>query len=572
MAVSTGNMDWQKRYNQFEPELGVAINQLISLAPDVYEKSGVQQTDDANLKLIAMETQAFNLLEQGKKVAAADVLFSNEYEKQKQIYSKGMEASTNAIRSRLEEKLKVYRQRIILGGWIASLCFGLLMMTWGVILWLMKKHLIERKRIEEELRNYKDHLEEQVDQRTQELNQSLQQVEQQNTTLLASNRKLEDLKGTKEQLLENLSVLDKTHLRALKSIHEELLQIPGSSSELIKKAFREIYEIDEILRPINILYDEGRLIQSKRVLLAETNKKQQIIAKMALGGTGVEMDIASSLEEGQQLLGQSSYDLLCVNSELTALGAIAHQQSPEMQIVLMTSQNASVYLPLLNQYPFLSNIVSRNDEDRSFTLKNITTTISKLMIQDLFGLEKYLNWGVDVHSHPVTHSEEREELINKMESYFQKLGVRPSMIKKSEMVAEEFLMNAIYDAPHDSMGNPLYNHMSRTDSLQLKEEEQGRFRYACDGFLIAISVEDPFGALDRQTILDYLESCYSGKAGTLQKGKGGAGRGLFQIMETSDLLIINVKHQVKTEVIAIFNIDPNKPKSENNTSFHYFSG
>jgi len=57
-----------------------------------------------------------------------------------------------------------------------------------------------------------------------------------------------------------------------------------------------------------------------------------------------------------------------------------------------------------------------------------------------------------------------------------------------------------------------------------------------------------------------------------RKTKGGAGQGLFEVIETSDLVVINVKPKVRTEVIAIFNIDPNKPKTPQTTSFHYFYG
>jgi len=158
-----------------------------------------------------------------------------------------------------------------------------------------------------------------------------------------------------------------------------------------------------------------------------------------------------------------------------------------------------------------------------------------------------------------------------MESYFKQLGIRLRVLNKANMVVEELLMNAIYDAPVDAEGKELYNHLLRTEPVVLKPEEQGTLSYACDGLLLAVSVEDPFGALDRQTILDYLQSCYEGKAGTLNQSKGGAGRGLFQIMETADLVVMNVNPHLKTEVIAIINIDPNKPKTDQTTSFHYFS-
>lgn len=408
---------------------------------------------------------------------------------------------------------------------------------------------------------------------TQEIEESYQKLEQQNTKLAASNRKLEDLNTTKEQLLKKLSNLQDTHLKKMIGIHDELLlTADNQTKKLIQQSVREIHHINEIIQPITNLYLSEQAIQSKRVLLAETDKKQQIIAKMALGGTGVELDIVSDLQEGNYLLNQNEYDILCVNIELIKLTLSAIKYNKNIQSVLMTSEDASVYLPIVREYPYLSNIVSRNDVDRSFTLKNIITTISKLVSHDLFGLEKYLNWGVDVQQYPIRCSRDREKLVDKMKDYFNKLGVRRSIITKCEMTAEELLMNAIYDAPVDADGKSVYNHLPRTVDIELKPDEQGKFKFACDGVLLAISVEDPFGALDRKTILDYLQSCYDGKFGSLNQSKGGAGQGLFQVIESSDLVVINVKPKVKTEVIVIFNINVGKARGDKTTSFHYFYG
>ncbi|MGK5093096.1 7TM diverse intracellular signaling domain-containing protein [Deltaproteobacteria bacterium TL4] len=406
------------------------------------------------------------------------------------------------------------------------------------------------------------------------LTQSHKQLEQQNTELLASNHKLADLNSTKEQLLTNLGVLESTHLLKLKNLHEDLINDvshdTGFTKETIIQALRQIHMIDEIIRPINALYRSEKAIKNRRVLLAETNKKQQIIAKMALGGTGLELDIASTLDEGKKFLEQGHYDMIFLNKELIDLGKLAVEKNSQIRSVFMTSDDAPVYLSLLAQYSFLSNIVSRNDEDRSFTLKNITTTVSKLITQDLFGLEKYLHWGVKVTERPIVSSSTRSELIDEMEDHLNKLGLRRPVISRCAMIVEELLMNAIYDAPTDVHGHSIYNHLPRTITVELKPEEQGLFRYACDGSLLAVSVQDPFGAFHRKTILDYLGSCYEGRAGSLNKNKGGAGQGLFQIIETADLVVFNVKPNVRTEVITIFNIDPEHLKNDKTTSFHYF--
>ncbi len=415
-------------------------------------------------------------------------------------------------------------------------------------------------------------LEQKIRERTKQLNSSLAELEQKNTTLAASYQKLEDLNHTNHQLLQKLGALHEVHLKSLGSWLDNLLKsLNPSDQKLAQDTLREIHHIEEMLQPIASLYFSEKAIKNKHVLLAEANKKQQIIAKMALGGTGVTLDIAETLEQGQELLDQQAYDILFVDSEFIELTAHAYQKYPKIQSVFMTQDEPSHYIQILKDYPFLGNIVSRNPEDRTFTLKNILTTVSKLTSQNIFGLEKYLSWGVDIHRHAVTCSQTRGELVDAMEADFKLLGIRRNMLTRCKMVAEELLMNAIYDAPVDVHGKQLYNHLPRTTPVQLDGEQSGTFRYACDGLLLAIAVEDPFGALDRETILTYIMECYSGGQ-TRMKQEGGAGLGLFQIMEMSDLLVINVKPRLKTEVIALFNIDPNKPKTNSNKSLHYFYG
>ncbi|MBF0350595.1 MAG: response regulator [SAR324 cluster bacterium] len=408
--------------------------------------------------------------------------------------------------------------------------------------------------------------------KTQDLNVSRQRLEQQNMELLASNRKLEDLNQTKEQFLQKMYKLSDIQFPSLKqNIITLSEQIPQESQELRHEIQRQMYEMEESLRPFHSLYLTEKAVRNKRVLIAESDKKEQILAQMALRGTGMELDVVSCMEEGEKLIHEQKYDIICTNAELLDLIPVAMKKDPEILSLLMTSEDVSVYLSILKQYPFLSNIVTRNNADRTFTIKNIITTVSKLISGDLFGLEKYVSWGVDVSEFEITGSKERVKLTNQMEANLKQLGIRRSITDKCVLIAEELLMNSVYDAPVNADGSMRYNHLPRTQQIQLKPAEYARFRFACDGILIGISVEDPFGALTRQTILDYLESCYAGKAGSLNTEKGGAGRGLFQIMVSSDLMVINVKPQVRTEVIAILNVDP-KISNDSHTSFHYFFG
>ena len=88
---------------------------------------------------------------------------------------------------------------------------------------------------------------------------------------------------------------------------------------------------------------------------------------------------------------------------------------------------------------------------------------------------------------------------------------------------------------------------------------------------MAVAVDDPFGALNRSTILNYLERCFAEQiASDTPAEKGGGGNGLFQIIQSSSLVIFNVHPKFRTEVIAIFNINIQINKISVHPSFHYF--
>ncbi len=173
----------------------------------------------------------------------------------------------------------------------------------------------------------------------------------------------------------------------------------------------------------------------------------------------------------------------------------------------------------------------------------------------------------------VKSAKTRHELKDQMVAHLKSMKVRTTIADRCFQVAEEMLMNAIYDAPIDGAGKALYNHMSRKDDVHLKPEEFSSFEYCTSGQIVAISVSDPFGGLTRETLLNYLDSCYNGRAGEIndQAGdKGGAGRGLHLIVESADLTVFQVKRGKCTRVVSYFWQKEN-PLGENpQLSFTYF--
>lgn len=430
---------------------------------------------------------------------------------------------------------------------------------------------------QDQLRHANQELEQKVEDRTSALKMKTddlinvnQKLESRNTEVTASHRKLEELYANRSRTMEHLQSLYRDHLIPLRFSLDGLSETGDQNTKRsTQEARTEIEQAIQLLEPITSLYSAELAMKSKRVLLADSNKKQQINVKMALGGTGVKLEIVDSVEASKKL--DSEFDILFVDSTMLEVASAALAKNPGTKVVLMTSQPVPNYLPDLLKLTYMPNIVSRSDEDRTFTIKNIMTTMTKLISQDLFGIEKYLAWGIETHSHAVKHSKDRAVLIQNMEQYFEGLGVRRTNRERMAAVAEELLMNAIYDAPADANRKSLYNHLPRTVDVTLAAEHQGKFRYATDGMFCAVSVEDPFGGLSGATILKYLQSCYGGEAGTYNVQKGGAGRGLHQIVENSDLVVFNIQPGRRTEVIALFNVDP-KANPIDYPTFHLFIG
>ena len=90
MAAFTGDLQWENRYRRFEPQLDAAIKEATALAPGAHSGEAAAETDAANIKLVEMENRAFDLVRQGRAEEAKAVLFSDEYETQKQVYAQGM--------------------------------------------------------------------------------------------------------------------------------------------------------------------------------------------------------------------------------------------------------------------------------------------------------------------------------------------------------------------------------------------------------------------------------------------------------------------------------------------------
>lgn len=195
-----------------------------------------------------------------------------------------------------------------------------------------------------------------------------------------------------------------------------------------------------------------------------------------------------------------------------------------------------------------NHVITGDDEPDDAEL---VVTSGKLASGDIFGLEKYLAWGVRVSDLEIATYEEKRAALIAVTASAREAGARRPMVARVESVVDELLMNAMYDAPAAARGEVP---QLPTDVLE-RVAAPARLRWASDGRHFAVSVEDRFGALVKGAIVDHLQRARAERGRPRGTGEaGGAGLGLYFIVSSVTRFIANVDPGHRTEVIGLFDL------------------
>ncbi|MBW8015022.1 MAG: PAS domain S-box protein [Planctomycetes bacterium] len=152
MAAATGDKQWEKRYRQFEPKLDAAIKSLEKLAGETFDSKSAVQTDKANVKLVEMENQVFKLVGQGRLDQAQAIISGNDYRRQKELYSDGMQRIASDLENLISSNLESHRKKALISVVSLLVSLPLLALLWLLVLQNMRRHLKERLLAEEALK------------------------------------------------------------------------------------------------------------------------------------------------------------------------------------------------------------------------------------------------------------------------------------------------------------------------------------------------------------------------------------------------------------------------------------
>ena len=188
-----------------------------------------------------------------------------------------------------------------------------------------------------------------------------------------------------------------------------------------------------------------------------------------------------------------------------------------------------------------------------------------------FGFPDRLVREVEPVSHPIRTSRDKDRLLDALDECTASHNINQRIANAARMVADEFIVNAVYNAPIDDRGQRPYHARDRKIPVDLPEGDEGRFAFACNGRVLAISVFDRFGSLSPEVLRRNLVRGMEGGPGQIDQKAGGAGLGMLYILNSTNKLLINIHPGEGTEFTATFSIGGSfRAFASQPKSFHLF--
>jgi hypothetical protein len=288
------------------------------------------------------------------------------------------------------------------------------------------------------------------------------------------------------------------------------------------------------------------------ILIVHPDRKTQRTVQRILGVTGHRVDIADDLDQAIRLLQHVSPVLVVIDSA-TALSPQADVFFRMVSGSIMTLIGPA-YTDHVSRIIGLGAITNLLVHPMPVLAEELTVTAQKLIRRDLFGAEKYLLWGTELHERSITRSVQRSHVVQEISDAVRGRGQSARVASMAMLVADELISNAVHNAPVDGAGVHIRRDMPRDIDIPLEGKDTVRLRWGCDARYVAIEVTDQYGSLDRDTILGALA-----KQDVRDSG-GGAGMGISLAYRSCDHLVFNLAPGKRTEIIAL--VDVRYPPAE----------
>ena len=295
-------------------------------------------------------------------------------------------------------------------------------------------------------------------------------------------------------------------------------------------------------------FGRGRGNLSKRRVLAISSDLDQLRRIVAtLERAGAEVDAVRSPEAiAADIIPHRYVFYATAAGDISALDRLVTKLRERAHVTIATPTAPLTDLMAYLKDDRVNHVVVGDELDRG-----VFVTAQKLLTGDIFGIEKYLPQGTEVKYERLRDFEGRGRAIQTVLDFAEQSKMRRQIRSAIGSVCEELLMNALYDAPVDADGKPVFADIDPHDRTQSRSPRPVSIRYAATPDLFAVAVRDRFGRLAKNTILSYIDKCIH-QPNQIDRKTYGAGLGLYLVANAAATYVVNVAYGIATEVVCTF--------------------
>ncbi len=234
-------------------------------------------------------------------------------------------------------------------------------------------------------------------------------------------------------------------------------------------------------------------------------------------------------------------------------------------LYLLSNRTNEENVGLLEKH-HLHHIVGHNND----TFANeVISQLAKTLDGKIWGVRHYLNENFESKVLSLSDSKHTNEMVKDALTHFDFKDYFSSPMEYIQVMANELISNSLYKGPNRKREEQGLSSVDRKMPVFLKGAELVQVTLAMDERGVALSVQDSFGGLSYDILVQSLKRSFEEK--TPMDKKDGAGLGLYLTFLHSNQFIVNYRENFRTEVICIIERNKRyKNYKERIRSFHFF--
>lgn len=188
----------------------------------------------------------------------------------------------------------------------------------------------------------------------------------------------------------------------------------------------------------------------------------------------------------------------------------------------------------------------------------VDTSLMKALFQSAFEnkmprLESFFPRSIVPQFLQLQKTSQKKPILEAFKSQLLKIGFQQRAVLTITTAIDELLMNAIFDAPINEVGQHHKAEIPRASDFDLDEHDRVDLKVSFDGQLLGICVGDNHGSLDKKKVLlNHLAKSYESEQYRARALTIGAGLGLNQVFKNCGGMILSCQTGIRTEVTLFY--------------------